>query len=237
LHHTLFISDLHLEPNRPDITACFLRFLKENVNSADALYILGDLFEAWIGDDVPSEFNRSIENALAEIKIPVYFMHGNRDFLIGKQFAKHANCTLLPDPYVLTLYDKKIVLTHGDMLCTDDKKHQQFRKYAHNPKYYRFFLMLPWPFRQWIARKIRNKSRQHTQRIAYEVMDVNHNAVNDLIHDTKTKQIIHGHTHRPNIHHYNGFTRIVLGDWHNNGSVLIYKENGEFELKTILSEK
>lgn len=231
MHHTLFISDLHLEPQRPDISAAFEHFLKTQAVHADALYILGDLFEAWIGDDVQSEFTLRIQQAIAALKIPVFLMRGNRDFLLGQDFAKAANCKLLEDPSRITLYGQTVILSHGDMLCTLDQKHQKFRKYAHNPRYNRFFLALPRWFRQWLARKIRQASRNHTRSTAYNIMDVTSDAVNRLMEQQQGKLLIHGHTHRPAIHPLSSDQyRIVLGDWHQRGSVLKFSENGNYKL-------
>lgn len=231
MRHTLFISDLHLEPQRPDISAGFFRFLQTQATQADALYILGDLFEAWIGDDAESEFTQQVQAALAELKIPVYLMRGNRDFLLGQTFARAAHCELLADPCKISLYGQDITLSHGDMLCTLDKKHQRFRKYAHNPQYNRLFLALPLSFRQWLARKIRHVSRSHTRKTAYEIMDVTVEAVDNLMRQQQTRLLIHGHTHRPAIHSIDSDRhRIVLGDWHQQGSALIYYENHRYEL-------
>ena len=234
MRHTLFISDIHLEPQRPDITAGFEYFLKTQAVNADALYILGDLFEAWIGDDAQSAFTRQIQGALAELKIPVYLMRGNRDFLLGQAFARETNCELLTDPYKIKLYGQDIILSHGDMLCTLDKKHQRFRKYAHNPQYNRFFLMLPLQFRLWLARKIRHASRNHTRNTAYTIMDVTAEAVDQLMQQHQVKLLIHGHTHRPAIHALNSdHYRIVLGDWDKQVSALKFYENGSYELLAL----
>lgn len=231
MHYTLFISDLHLEPQRPDITAWFLHFLQTKAKTADALYILGDLFEVWIGDDAQSDFSRQIQQALAQLTIPIYLMRGNRDFLLGERFAHQAHCTLLTDPKKIKLYDRDVVLSHGDMLCTLDKKHQSFRKYAHNPSYNRFFLYLPLFFRHWLAKKIRRLSQKHTGQTAYDIMDVTETAVEDLLREQQSQLLIHGHTHRPAIHKLNQDKwRIVLGDWHQQGSALVYYEDGSYEL-------
>jgi len=239
-NYTIFISDLHLEPARPDITELFFAFLKNQAAHADALYILGDFFEVWIGDDDVSEFNKSIKQALKNLSdqgIPVFFMRGNRDFLIGKKFAQETGCQLIPDPTLINLYGKPTLLTHGDALCTLDIKHLQFRKYAHNPNYYRFFLMLPLWLRTWIARKIRNKSQRHTRTISYEVMDVTDSEVIRIMELYQTQQLIHGHTHKPAIHpisvNSHPASRIVLGSWHEHGNALVYHEDGNNDLITF----
>jgi len=237
VNHTLFISDLHLEPDRSDITAWFFNLLKFDAPKADALYILGDLFEVWVGDDYLPDFNQSIATAIRALSdqgIPIYYMAGNRDFLLANNFAKAAGWQVLPDPTTITLYGKTILLSHGDMLCTDDHKHQTFRKYAQNPKYNRFFLKLPLFMRKWIARRLRNASKKHTSNISYTVMDVTPIAVEQLMRQHMVTQLIHGHTHRPNIHEFTlnnaPAQRIVLGDWHNHSSALIYYADGRYKL-------
>lgn len=230
LNHTLFISDLHLELDRPDITAAFLAFLTHIAPHADALYILGDLFESWVGDDAACDFSRSITQALQQLHIPVYVMRGNRDFLLGETFAAAAGCQLLPDPSRIQLYGQDVVLTHGDALCTEDRKHQWFRRYAHNPRYYRWFLLLPVALRRWLAQRIRNASRKHTATITSAHMDVTATAVTELLHTQHVTQLIHGHTHQPAIHRHPDHTRIVLGDWHQHGNALVYYADGHYEL-------
>jgi UDP-2,3-diacylglucosamine hydrolase len=238
--HTLFISDLHLEPERPDITQCFFNFLQHEAPKADALYILGDFFEVWIGDDENTPFQRTVIAALKQLTdtgFPVYFMRGNRDFLIGEAFIKATGCGFLPDPTVVYLYGKKILLAHGDALCTSDHKHQAFRKYAQNRSYNRFFLGLPLLIRRTIARLIRNASQKHTTRAPYAIMDVTQATVEQQMCEHDVVQLIHGHTHRPAIHPFalegKSARRIVLGDWHTQGSALIYKENGETALVAL----
>lgn len=237
MHHTLFISDLHLEPKRPDITNTFLHFLTQQAQQADALYILGDFFEVWIGDDEKSAFHQTIINALKQLTangLPVYFMRGNRDFLIGEAFIQATGCRFLPDPTLIDLYGEKILLTHGDALCTSDYKHQRFRKYAQNPKYNRFFLCLPLFIRRTIAKWIRGASQKHTAKTSYTVMDVSQTAVEKQMCEKNVALLIHGHTHRPTIHEFlldkKLARRVVLHDWHNRGGVLIYKESGEISL-------
>jgi UDP-2,3-diacylglucosamine hydrolase len=234
VNHTLFISDLHLEPERPDITTNFLSFLKNQAPKSDALYILGDLFEVWVGDDHLSEFNQSIINALRNLSdsgLPIYFMRGNRDFLISETFIKASGCRFLEDPTKINLYGTPILLTHGDLLCTDDYKHQAFRKYTQNPKFHRYFLALPLSLRLWIAKIIRRSSKKHTRTISYAHLDVTQQAVDKLMSQYNVRLLIHGHTHRPAIHVLNhGSHRIVLGDWHQHGSALVYDETGDYEL-------
>ncbi|MDF3054822.1 MAG: lpxH [Gammaproteobacteria bacterium] len=233
MRHTLFISDIHLENKREDITQCFLGFLKTQAPKADALYILGDLFEAWIGDDNNTPFHQTIMQAIQALSMtmPVYVMRGNRDFLIGQEFAKQTGCTLLADPSLIILYGKQLLLSHGDMLCTDDVKHQKFRTLSQNSTYNRYFLCLPLAIRKWIARIIRGKSQQHIQRSDYAIMDVNQDAVVDLMEGKGVDLLIHGHTHRPYIHEVKLVgcigRRIVLGDWHEGWNFLMYGEDGK----------
>jgi UDP-2,3-diacylglucosamine hydrolase len=237
LNHTLFISDLHLEFTQPKTTELFLQFLEKRVPAADALYILGDFFEMWVGDDDKSAFNESIKEALRTITrsgLPVYFMRGNRDFLIGEDFAKSTGCRLLPDPSVIQLYGHRIVLTHGDILCTQDTSHLRFRKWVHNPSYHTYFFQLPLFVRKYIAKKIRGSTKKSIKKKDYSIMDVTPEAVTQMMSEHQVKQLIHGHTHRPHIHtiNLNGepATRIVLGAWHDNASALVYYSNGHFEL-------
>jgi len=224
-HKILFISDLHLDPNQPSITHTFFYFLERIAPTADALYILGDFFESYIGDDEYSDFLDSIINRLhraTQSGLPIFFMHGNRDFLVGKKFAKRTGMTLISDPTNITLYNQKIVLMHGDSLCTDDKNHQRFRKIAHNKFYQKIFLSLPLSFRQTCANKLREKSMQQNKIKPAEIMDVNQTAVNDVLKKYNAEKIIHGHTHRPMISE----NRIVLGAWHERGNYLRVDENG-----------
>jgi len=239
MRHTFFISDLHLEPQRPDITHCFLDFLRTEALKADALYLLGDFFEVWIGDDEQSDFHHQIIQALKTLTdtgFPVYFMHGNRDFLIGEKFLAATGCCFLKDPSVITLYEKKILLTHGDCLCIADISYQRFKKYAQNPRYSQFFLGLPLWFRLWVARKMRTLSQRHTTRISHEIMDVSQTAVIDFMQQYGVTQMIHGHTHRPKIHHFQlsnqAMCRIVLSDWHHQGGILRYNEDQKMVLMT-----
>ena len=240
MKHTLFISDLHLEPERPEITQCFLDFLQHQVRKADALYILGDFFEVWIGDDENTPFQRAIIAALKHLTdrgFPIYFMQGNRDFLIGDDFMRATGCQFLPDPTVITLYGKKVLLTHGDALCTADLSHQRFRRYTQNPRARRFFLALPLFIRRAIARGIRKTSQRHTANVSYTIMDVTQSAVEHAMEAHDVLQLIHGHTHKPAIHPFilenKPRQRIVLGDWHTQGSVLCYQEDGEAALAAI----
>lgn len=220
----LFISDLHLDPSRPQIIELFLRFLREQASQAQALYILGDFFEMWIGDDDDSELTKQIQAALKSLtqqSVPVFLMHGNRDFLLDKRFCKATGCKLLADPTKVELFGKPTLLMHGDLLCTDDVKYQHFRRRVRHPLFKSFYLHLPLRIRRWLAHKARAGSKKHTSTTAENIMDVNLDAVKTIMLKHNVKQLIHGHTHRPAIHNENGLTRIVLGDWHSEGSVLV----------------
>lgn len=236
---TLFISDLHLHPDQPQITSIFLQFLQHEAMTADSLYILGDLFEAWIGDDDLNPFTQQIIQALRQVTqsgLPVYFMRGNRDFLIGKQFARHTDVKLIPDPTVIDLYGKKTLLMHGDSLCTADVKHQLWRKISlarYNP-YLALWLPLTW--RRKIGRWLRGQSRQHQYTLPDHIMDVTEYEVRRMMDSYQVTQLIHGHTHRPRIHQVALNTcsgqRIVLGAWHEIGNVLRCDNQGNCVLSS-----
>lgn len=224
---TLFISDLHLDEGRPQITRLFLDFLKTRASGSDALYILGDLFEAWIGDDDQSTLNTDVCRGLSECAAsgtPVFVMHGNRDFLLGEQFTKQGNCTLLQDPARIDLYGIPTLLMHGDLLCTDDKEYQAFRDKVRNPKWQTGFLNKPLEERRDIALGMRALSQEKTGGKSESIMDVNPAAVVNVMIGNRVPRLIHGHTHRPDIHDLpiagRPAQRIVLGDWYEQGSVL-----------------
>ena len=224
---TLFIADLHLQTEEPAITAGFLRFLHGEARQADALYILGDLFEAWIGDDDPNPLHRQIAaalKALAESGVPCYFLHGNRDFLVGQRFARESAMTLLPEEKLLDLYGRKVLIMHGDTLCTDDPGYLAFRAKVHTPWIQKLFLALPLFIRRRIAQKMRDDSKAANSSKSMEIMDVNAQAVVEVMEKHHVQWLIHGHTHRPDIHTLdaNGETahRVVLGAWHTQGSMV-----------------
>lgn len=240
MHHTLFISDLHLQSTEPDVAGLFFAFLKTAVRRADALYILGDLFEAWVGDDDLSLFHQSVITAIREVVaagVPVYLMRGNRDFLLGGRFAALTGCQFLKDPTQIELYSTPVILAHGDGLCTDDGAHQRFRRLTHNPYFQRLFVMLPLFLRRWMAKKTRALSRKHTQQADYATLDVTPAAVTQLLQAHQAQLLIHGHTHRPFIHEVEVNNRpghrVVLGDWHDGGSVLVYWADGRYELSPL----
>ena len=225
---TLFISDLHLDPSRPEIIATFRRFIAEEAVNADALYILGDLFEAWIGDDADDETGKQFVAAmrpLREARKPCFYMHGNRDFLLGERFARESGMTLLPDLSVINLYGTPTLLMHGDSLCTDDAAYQAFRQQSRAPAWQRAFLARSIAEREAFARQAREESRRYTRDNANAaIMDVNEGAVADAMRAAGVKRLIHGHTHRPATHSFDlnnaPATRIVLGDWYEQESVM-----------------
>ncbi|GFE79737.1 UDP-2,3-diacylglucosamine hydrolase [Steroidobacter agaridevorans] len=236
---TLFISDLHLDGERPDITAQFLQFLDHEARQAAGLYILGDLFEAWIGDDDPDPDKRRVIAALKSLTgggVPVYFIHGNRDFLIGRRFARETGVKLLPDGTMIELYGKRVLLMHGDTLCIDDPDYQRLRRIVRNPLVQFVLRCLSLGQRQKLAAKMRAGSKKHIEsmdRTQPQIMDVNQGAVYRTFEQEHADVIVHGHTHRPAIHDVDvgGHVakRIVLGDWYEQGSVLRWNEQG-FEL-------
>jgi UDP-2,3-diacylglucosamine hydrolase len=225
---TLFISDLHLEDKRPEITAILVDFLRGPARAAEALYILGDLFEFWIGDDVLSETARQVAAELKSLRdtgVPVYFLHGNRDFLLGESYARLAGMELLPELLTIDLYGQPTLLLHGDTLCTDDAEYQAFRLQARNPAFQAMFLNQSVDQRLAMANSARDASKQHTGNTDMAIMDVNAKAVAQAFEKADTLRMIHGHTHRPAIHQHelNDATvaeRIVLSDWYKSGSYL-----------------
>jgi len=229
----LFISDLHLCKDRPEISKLFLEFLQYPAKQADALYILGDLFEVWIGDDaIGPEEQRIITaiRAVANHGTRVSFMHGNRDFLIGDGFADMSGSTLLFDPTVIELNGEVTLLMHGDTLCTDDIEYQQFRTQVRDPDFQAQFLSLPITKRLETADHYRSESRKRSKLKPVEIMDVNQDAVINTMKHYHVNRLIHGHTHRPAIHDIKidgqEAQRIVLGDWYHQGSVLTVDARG-----------
>jgi UDP-2,3-diacylglucosamine hydrolase len=236
-----FIADLHLRPEQPAMVQLFLQFLQDQAhdNDLEALYILGDLFEAWIGDDFVPPGVDTVMAALSHLTgkgIPVYFMHGNRDFLVGDEFAARTGCQLLPEFHVIDLYGTATLLMHGDLLCTDDLDYMKFRNMVRNTQWQQEFLSKTVSERIAIAQTARKESQQKTQQLANEIMDVNQDTVVQTMTKWQVPQLIHGHTHRPNTHKLTidgkPAKRIVLGDWYEQGSVLECDDQG-CELRTL----
>ena len=233
---TLFISDLHLDGSRPDITGQFLEFLRTEASRAQALYILGDLFEAWIGDDDPDPDKQRVIRALRALTdggVACYVMHGNRDFLLGKRFCRETGTQLLEDGTVVDLYGRRVLLLHGDTLCTDDPAYQRLRRIVRNPIVKLILRSLSLKQRQRLAERMRAGSKAHIEAMDKSqpyIMDVNDQAVVGTFRQYNVDCMIHGHTHRPAVHQVDvdghAATRIVLGDWYDQGSVLRWDARG-----------
>jgi UDP-2,3-diacylglucosamine hydrolase len=235
----LFASDLHLDSSAPDAIEQFLAFLLDHAAGAEALYILGDLFEAWVGDDDSEKDKRRVCAAIKRLTsggVPCFFLHGNRDFLLGADFCVLTGGTLLPDPVVADLDGERVLVTHGDALCVDDHSYQELRTIVRDPDWQRRFLSLPLADRERLAGQARRGSRAHTSQTVPYVMDVNDAAVEAAYRATRTRRIIHGHTHRPGVHDTivdgQPAQRIVLGAWYEQGSYLHY-ERGKYELREL----
>nr|WP_305884313.1 UDP-2,3-diacylglucosamine diphosphatase [Acinetobacter sp. 5862] len=228
----MFISDLHLSPDHPRLVRGFLALLKQYQDKNTHLYILGDWFNAWIGDDYSAPWLDEIITALQEFTAAnnhVYFQVGNRDFVLGKKFLALFNATLLPDVYILEINHRKFRLEHGDALCTDDVAYQRFRKVIRNPILLGILKSTPLNFRQKLANGFRKKSSETKQLKSYDIMDVNLHVVENAIHQVDF--LIHGHTHRPEIHEVINKKRIVLGDWREDTAwILEINEQENFKL-------
>lgn len=229
----LLISDLHLEEERPNITRAFLRFLQTRASQAEALYILGDFFETWIGDDAMTPYQRTIAQALRQVAdggTRIFLMHGNRDFMIGTRFCREAGCTLLADPSRVVLAGHPVVLMHGDSLCTRDEAYMRMRRILRNPVVLWILRHLPLATRHKLARKLRSESRMQTRQKAAEITDVTPEEIPRLLAEQGVPTLIHGHTHRPAVHELQvgglPAQRIVLGDWDRQGWALEVDEQG-----------
>ena len=233
-----FISDLHLQESRPDITKAFLGFLEHTASKAEKLYILGDLFEAWIGDDDQNDFISNIQSALLKINktTEVFFMHGNRDFLIGSEFASSSGLKLLNDPSSEEMFGNQVLLMHGDLLCIEDHDYQAFRKTSRDPKWQNEFLTKTIKERREIAHNLRTISKEATGTKKEEIMDVSATEVIRIMKESSVNLLIHGHTHRPKSHKIKvndqPAERIVLGDWDTYGWY-IWMDSSSCELKNF----
>jgi UDP-2,3-diacylglucosamine hydrolase len=234
-----FISDLHLEPAQKAITDGFLSFL-DSLNDAEELYILGDFFEVWMGDDYSNDYIELINKALQQCSAKgtkIYFMHGNRDFLVGQTWCGKAQCELLEESKLITLGDESILLMHGDSLCTDDIDYMQARIMLRNPQWQAQFLAKSIPERIEFAKQARGESKESQKGKSYEIMDVNQEAVDEVLSEANCATMIHGHTHRPNIHHwqFEGENRIryVLGDWGDKGWFIKWQAGEELKLESF----
>jgi UDP-2,3-diacylglucosamine hydrolase len=236
----LFVSDLHLDGTAPQAVETFLSFLEGEARASQGLFILGDLFESWIGDDDADPARQRVCDALRALTsagVPCRVQHGNRDFLLGTGFAARTGCELLPDPHVIQVGALRVVLSHGDALCTRDVSYQRFRGVVRAPMVQRGWLSLPLAVRRGLAESLRRRSHRHTRRLAPEIMDVTPEAVTALLRGTGADVIIHGHTHRPGVHQLTvdgrACSRIVLGDWYEQGSLLEFDADGSHRLRKL----
>ncbi|MEH6471974.1 MAG: UDP-2,3-diacylglucosamine diphosphatase [Halopseudomonas sp.] len=234
---TLFISDLHLQSERPHITRAFFDFLDQHARHADALYILGDFFNVWLGDDDHTALSQEVASRLKQLSTSgtsVYLMHGNRDFLIGQDFCRQAGATLLDDPSTIDLYGTQTLLMHGDSLCLGDESYQRYRRIIRSPLIRWLQHIVPLSLRRRIASGIKSKSGEAKRYKSAQLMDVTASEVTRQLQSHNLSLLIHGHTHRPKIHqrHHNNqhLQRIVLGDWESHGWYLEWHDSGEHQL-------
>ena len=241
MQDTVFISDLHLLPERAETLELFMKFTREIAAQADCLYILGDFLELWWGDDEPAPGYQKMFDRLSELatvdKTEIYLMHGNRDFMIGNELAQRCHFTIIDDPHKVTLQGRDALLMHGDTLCTDDVEYQKFRLMARNPAWQQQLLAKSLAERYAIAQSIRDNSKKSTSEKEETIMDVNQDETDSVFIKNDVDLIIHGHTHRPMIHHRevdgHETTRVVLGDWHASGSYLRVSDSStELKLQT-----
>ncbi len=229
----LFISDCHLDPEKPATSACLINFLRERASRARYLYILGDLFEVWLGDDDPAPTHEEIIESLSELSktTRLYFLAGNRDFLLGEELARRAGLEIITEPIRLTLGRQRVIMLHGDLLCTDDHDYQAFRKMVRTPEWQADFLQKSLADRQKTAEDLRSESTAAMAQKKVEIMDVNNDAVQSCFDRHEVDILIHGHTHRPGVHHYaRSRTRYVLGDWNPEPSYLSWRDATGFVL-------
>lgn len=233
--YTLFVSDIHLNCEQPHITQRFLYFLQQLAPQADALYVIGDLFEVWIGDDEQTSLHKTIAQAFQTLnttyQVPIYFIHGNRDFCLGKRYAKQAGLTLLPLEKVINLYGQPWLIMHGDQLCTLDKSYQRYRRLITQSWLQKLLLSLPLRWRQTLANYLRKNSQQSTQSKDAAHLDVSLETVQAYCNDYQVEGIIHGHTHKGDIHlNESSWPRLVLNDWENHGNYIWFDDRHQFDL-------
>jgi UDP-2,3-diacylglucosamine hydrolase len=231
---TLFISDLHLSPTHPEITEGLFHFLEKYAYQAEKVYVLGDLFDFWIGDDDNSPFSRFIIEAFKDLTdsgVKCYFTYGNCDFLVNKRFSKETGIELLPEVTKIDLYGTPAILLHGDTLCLEDVKYQEFRRKVHQPWLQKLFLCVPLFLRKKIVKNVQNKTRSDKQKKSLNIMDVTQSEVTRVMESYDAPLMIHGHTHRPAQHDVQLSNavgkRVVLGDWYTHGYILSYSESGQ----------
>lgn len=230
---TLFVSDLHIDAGQPEIGAQFAAFLAGEARSAETLYILGDLFETWVGDDDPNPHYAETKQhirALSDSGVPVFFMHGNRDFMIGPRFAEETGAEILPDPVVHELYGQRVLLSHGDAYCTDDHEYQAVRRMTRDPEWQAMMLSRSLDERLAFAARARAESMARGGTMNEEITDVNAETIRNVMSEHDVRVMLHGHTHRPAVHTIDvdgqPATRIVLGDWYDQGSVVRWDADG-----------
>ena len=227
---TYFLADIHLAENRPEITAAFLATLAAIARDAEAIYILGDLYDYWLGDDLATPYQQRIAAALAALPCPLYYQHGNRDFLLGARYAQSARLRILPERHTLTLGGRTALVEHGDLLCTDDRGYQRLRRVLRCRPLQWLYYRLPRALRRRIAEKLRAQSQARTRRKAARITDTNPAAIRAALQNARASILIHGHTHRPAVHRLDdGDTVYVLGDWRPHGEILRYAD-GDFAL-------
>jgi UDP-2,3-diacylglucosamine hydrolase len=236
---TLFISDLHLDAGEPETIRRFVNFVATEASAARALYILGDLFEAWVGDDEDDPRLAPVQAALADLTragVPCSLMHGNRDFLIGPRFCAATGCRLLADYERVDLHGSTVLLTHGDLLCTDDTRYMNLRGTLRNPAWQRDFLAKPLAERRKIASELRQLSAAEIAEKSYDIMDVNQTTVENVMRSHDVSLLLHGHTHRPAIHDFEldgrPAARIVLGAWYEQAGIVRWNDSG-YHLETL----
>lgn len=240
---TYLISDLHLSPEHQDGTALFEQFMHEDARDADALYVLGDLFEAWVGDDDDDDYVVRMINvfrSFSDAGKALFFQRGNRDFLLGERFAQRSKGQLLPDEIVVELAGQPTLLLHGDQLCTDDTAYQQFRNMVRSPAWQQALLSKPLAERKAIAAEMRRKSRESQQNKAEYIMDINQNTLMEMMRKHQVQHCLHGHTHRPAEHVFTldgqSAVRWVLGDWHDSAIIMRVDDrsaDGPFLLQSL----
>ena len=239
-----FVSDLHLDPHHPDITNQFIELLDSSDALVEDIYLLGDVFETWIGDDEKSQFIDEITQKLHQTTqkgVRIHFMRGNRDFLVGHQFLANTGCRRLADEVKIDAYGTAVLLMHGDTLCTQDTAYLRARKFAHNKIVQTLFLWLPLSLRKKIAARARQASAKHTGNTKTSIMDVTQSEVERIMQKHQVNYLIHGHTHRPDIHHFNSAnqnkTRIVLPAWHGGGTVFEWREDGSKDYRPLAGKE
>ena len=222
-----FLADIHLAEHRPAITAAFLDTLAAIAGDAEAVYILGDLYDYWLGDDLASPFHQRIAAALAALPCPLYYQNGNRDFLLDTAYAQTARLRILPERHTLTLGGHTVLVEHGDLLCSDDRGYQRLRRVLRCRLLQWLYYRLPRALRRRIAEKLRAQSKTRTQRKAARITDTNPAAIRAALHSAHASILIHGHTHRPAVHPLDDGKRVyVLGDWHPHGQILCHDADG-----------